>query len=142
MDSKQYNFYFNNEKLDQIDSYLHENGLVILASPSREKEFSIIQSITERSEDISLIKYITSKTFLDSLHIKHIPTKDYYLMDIIKSNVVEFIQPFYDEKLQKEKEGRIYFTQSYYDDSDNLVQKPTEFLEIANTILKNVKLLR
>ncbi len=139
MNGKQFNFYYSPQQLMAIDDYLHKKGFVILDSPSKDKVFPVLTSVSELSETGSYIKYLCRKEFPESLEIDFIPTQNYYLIDPIKSNVIEFIQPFFDEKLQKEKPGRIYFVKNYYNEQDELIEKPAEFIKFAEALMRKVK---
>ncbi len=58
--------------------------------------------------------------------------------DVIKSPLIEFIQPFLDTEKMLMRRGRVYYTKSYYE-SNKLTNKPESFLESANNLFKWIR---
>lgn len=81
--------------------------------------------------------YLARKAELDSLRMKEVPTQGYWVVEEMLSPVIEFSRCVVTDDVIKE--GRLYYTDSDYDRSGNLIVKSPEFREWAKKLLSAVR---
>lgn len=137
MKSSQINFYFTQEDVKILEQFIKENGLVILSQPTKTKEFNIVDSLLWNDTGARADKLITSPELMKQIVLKYIESKNYYIVDVIQSPVIEFFYPKnIDNKMLR---GRIYYVKDSLSEDDKLVPKSNEFIELSSNLMKWVK---
>jgi len=136
MDSKQYNFFPNKEELDKLEKYLQSKGFILLSVPAKELPFQISEQIIQNQKDIWPIRYITQNKFLEKVNTKYIEEQNYYTIDVISSPVIELVLPKNMYQKKESQQSRVYFVTSYFDSNKKWIEKDSEFIALANNILK------
>jgi hypothetical protein len=82
--------------------------------------------------------YLVRKDDLTDLVVKEVSKQNYWKIDSVISPAVEFDRCYHDETMVRR--GRLYFHEGFfYDEADNWVEKPKEFISWANSLLRWIR---
>lgn len=139
MDSRQINFYMMPKDIEEFEIWLKQRvDSVFLALPMYEEELRIIETlaISTKEKDMWLTVFLAPEHLLDKIIVKYVPAQEYYLIDNLKSPVMEFGRCYYDWENKKMRRGRLYYIKGYYDDNKEWKFKDESFLNWADEIFK------
>jgi hypothetical protein len=91
----------------------------------------------ERAGEDWLHLFLVRPEDLDRVVTQHVAVQGYWVVDVLRSPVIEFQRCFFDGK--ELRRGRAYFVDKYYDSSDALIQKPETFRKWAQTVLRAIR---
>lgn len=135
MKSKQINFYILPEEQEWFESQLRQQGefvvirdLSSLSAPELADSTVVHEMGKER-----LRIYLARSSDVSCIVGRPIPAKSAWSIDEIRSPVVEFSRCYFDGRSLLRR-GRLYVVTNYYD-GDCFVEKPTEFLDWAKSLL-------
>ncbi|GAA0894536.1 hypothetical protein GCM10009122_42170 [Fulvivirga kasyanovii] len=138
MKSKQVNFYSTIEELLECEKEL-KKSVVVIGLPIYDKNIIISNSI-----ESALNKYdwpyhyrITKQEFVDDLQLKYVESQNYYLIDSLRSPVIELTVSTVDMGNEIARLGRLFYYQGYYGDNGNWIAKDEKFLKWANDYTKS-----
>jgi len=134
MSSKQLNFFFSNQDLEDLESYIQTKDWLILANFSKNEPI-ILESIFEQTKGW---KFLVPKILLSQIKMLWIEQQNYYMIDVSNSPVVELSMPFFNVQKKILGRGRLYY------DSLGICQnerkkKDALFLENAQNLFKWTK---
>ena len=136
MNSKQINFYIDEQDILELDKYLKQNNYSIIGQPMPKKEIFILHSLSDSEHDGKLLqvkKFIVLNEHIELITLDHIQEQNYYLVNEFYSPVVEFIFSTMG-KNNKKKPGRLYYIKDYGLEETQL--KPEMFIQSAEKIFK------
>ncbi len=137
MKSRQINCYLTLDDIVEIEKYLKEKNLEILATPSRAKNISIINNLNTIDDNfLSLKKHIILNNQKQLVMSHYIENQNYYLIDVTKNPVIEFWQPYFNASQKILRRGRLYYVKEYYDQEGLICEKNPEFLKMADDFFK------
>jgi len=136
--SNQINFFIFPDDLEKIDLFFKENGCLILRNNVTSESSSFGYDILSNREKLFQV-FLTKNEFKNNVTFNYLESKKYYYVYEPSSYVIEFgiggFYPYSDKELHR---SRFYFIHEYYKDGE-LIKKPPEFVEWANTLMKNFK---
>lgn len=136
---KQVSFFMLPSDIDSLEvTFERIEPFIILHSRSNSATPRRLSSINPSigAEDW-LYLYLVRPEDIGRVLLKHVPNQDYWLIDVIRSPVVELQRCFFDGKLLRR--GRAFFTEKYYDSNGILIQKTESFKLWAKSVLKAIK---
>ncbi len=136
--SRQLNFFLSPEDLIEVKKFLKEKGVLLFKRNSEEPTFFNEYDIEKNPENIFQV-CLCKDEYKNKIFHEHLEATNSYYVDILKSNCIEFsiggFYPYSDKELHR---SRFYFICEYYKDGE-LIKKSPEFIEWANTLIKNFK---
>ncbi len=84
-----------------------------------------------------LFTYLVRRVDLDSVLTKHVPTQGYWIIDELRSPVIEITRCYYDGQLLRR--GRFYYNDAYYDDAGQPCGKSPGFSDWAKKVLSKAR---
>lgn len=139
MSSKQINFFMMPEDEKEFESYLKQTKQVsFLAVPMYHQELRVMNSFGSQDPEgksWSTI-YLVLTDDLEKIIINYVPGPSYYLLDELRSPVIQFMRCYYDFSNKKIRRGRLYLNTGYYNQNREWVWKEQEFLDWANNVFK------
>jgi hypothetical protein len=112
--------------------------LIILHSRSNSSCVQRLNSINPNTADEEwLYLFLVRTEDVNEVIMKHVPSQNYWMIDVLHSPVIEFQRCFFDKKILRR--GRAYFVEKYFDSNDLLIQKPEAFRYWANSVLTVIK---
>ncbi|ASF45336.1 hypothetical protein [Methylovulum psychrotolerans] len=131
---KQINFYLLPSDLDALESKLKDACLLIIlhskSSSSSPRELSNL-NLTENNHRW-LFYYFVHPDDIDSLVINFVPKQNHWVIDVLRSPIIEVTSCFYDGKILRR--GRVYYTDKFYGKNDEVVEKTENFKKWAQQI--------
>ncbi len=125
------------EDWDVLERYIHDNELMLFASPSPTEQLRMVSSINPVSKsDFKIHKYfIALKNHEEKIICKFVKNQNYYTIDESNSPVVELLVPFYAKHFERLNRGRFYYTkETYFEKTFTL--KDDSFLNMASGFFK------
>jgi hypothetical protein len=135
--SKQLNFFIAPDEYREVKNFLSEEKVLIF--PSRRDEILLDNSdmIIHRKSILQI--YLTTNHFEKDVHYKYVENRNYYYIDIVKSDVIEFdLGGFYPDSYKDYYSGRLYVIGKYFENR-MAVSKPEEFIAWSNNLFKKFK---
>src|ERR1043165_7618856 len=120
----QLNFFLGPTDQIELETRLRNvDELVILHSRSPTDEPRIVETMNF-SEDGKqwLFFHFVRLSDLSAVQIREVPAQRYWVVDILKSPVVEVNRCYYDGKILRR--GRLYYVDGFYDAQDQWLEKP------------------
>lgn len=133
-------FYMVDGDLEEFEARLkaRDPDLLILVDPMPGPDLRTSDTLGRIPGDFGM-RSLARREDLPLLRSTHVPTRGYYLIDRTFSPVVEFSRCFPDERADRLRPGRLYFTTSYWDESGNLVTFPKDFLAWGDRLLALIR---
>ncbi len=137
MNSKQVNFYALN---DELIEFFQNVDVIIIGLPIFDKQIKTLNSLEEA---ISLnfkwpLQYrLTNREFLDGIVLKFVEKQEYYLIDSLRSPVVDISLCYNNLETNRIRRGRMCFQTGYYKEDGAWQKKEKEFLDWAEQLLKS-----
>lgn len=142
MNSSQINFYLMPEDAIEIDKYLQQNNLILLAQPMPDCNLlsvDSIQALEARNLKIRSVKYIARREDIEKIKLEFVETQNHYIIDVLNSPVIEIWFPAFLNN-EKRKRGRVYYVKTYLDrESKKEILKNHEFLKLAEDTFKWIR---
>ncbi len=136
--SKQLNFFITPDDLKEIDIFLKENACLVLRNNVSSESESFGYDIESNTEKLFQV-FLSKEEFKNNITFNYLESKEYYYVYETSSYVIEFgIGGFYPYSDKEFHRSRLYFIHEYYKDGI-LVKKSPEFVEWANTLMRNFK---
>jgi hypothetical protein len=136
MNSKQLNFFIHPSDQDEIDSFLTKEGVLIIKQPGLNKKLTLNSSIHKNMHEFNKV-YLTKDLFIDTIQQNYITNMNYFLIDDIRSEVVELSRgSLNNESL---KRSRFYYVTGYFGENGRQIQKNLQFINWADLLVKNFK---
>ncbi len=122
------------EDIAEIEQYIRENDMLIIADKMSENKLSVLDSFAVL---YPLTPYIIHKKhFSDIIILKNEIGR--YRIDTMDSKAIEFDEP----KIRADntmKAGRLYFDKQRFDENGKIVLKDADFLEFGEKLIKWTK---
>jgi hypothetical protein len=137
---KQVNFYLIPDEIAQLEEKLRalKEPFVIIHNRSSNSEPRILSNLNFIEDDHRwLFYYLVRKDDYASILMRNVPEQNYWVIDNLRSPVIEFNSCFYDGSILRR--GRLYYIESYYGIDDELVAKPEPFRKWAKSVLSLTK---
>ena len=135
MRSRQINFFIVPEDFPEIRSFLLQNNICAIPQPLPSAAIAYTKELTAPKEKEFDKVFLSNLSFLDNIKVDYIAKQNYYLIDDLRSPVIEFSRGgahFGNPGILDS--GRLYFTTSYYDGSGTLVWKDEKFISWAQKV--------
>ena len=142
MNSSQINFYLMPEDAIEIDKYVRQNDLILLAQPMPDCKLISVDSVqTLEYEDwkIRSVKYIARTEDKEKIKLEFVEPQNHYIIDVLNTPDIEnWIPSFLNN--EKRKRGRVYYVNTYLDkESNKEILKNPEFLKVAEDYFKWIR---
>jgi len=136
---KQVNFYLIPSDILMLESKLREVGpLLVLHSRSDVPRPRVLESLEHMEQGkLWLYFFLVRPENLDEVVMRHVPAQGYWVVDELKSPVIQLNRSFFDGK--NLRRGRIYFIERYFGENREMVHKPDAFRAWAKAILDKAK---
>lgn len=135
--SRQFTFYLTPKDSLGLKVHLRDSlDAVFVADESDRPAPNLIRDLTTQVEKETIV-FLTRHEYLDRLSLDDIKERRVWSIDSLLSPVIEFTNCYFDSKTIGP--GRMYVSTGFYDDSDNWVDKPTDFLEWVDRVFKATK---
>lgn len=136
---RQVNFYMLANDLARFEEWLQSNNEVFfINSRLSTPEIQPLQTLAiSKMGETPLMVYLARKSELSDLVIKVVSNQNYWKIDILRSPAVELMRCYYNENMVRR--GRLYFQTGYYDSDGHWIEKPKEFLDWANSLLRWIR---
>ncbi len=136
MTSKQLNFFMMPDDLVGFENEFSNFGALFIRQPLPSPTLTFKDSIGYSNGEFAKI-FLTTQTFTNKVIIRKIENKKYYLIDDLRSPVIEFSRGVKNEGIVQR--SRLYFTKEYYNENGHLVEKDRRFTTWASSLLKAIK---
>jgi hypothetical protein len=127
---RQITFRMEEDDLARFVSKLENDGVLLLPYRHRGPEIERLMRIGDRREGLV---WLVRPSDADFVRLRHVATQGYWVVDQIRSPVVEFSPG--GASGEGLKPGRLHFNAGYFDDDGNRVDFPTGFVEWADGLL-------
>lgn len=138
---KQVNFFATERDLSNLEQHLRTSApYVAMHSRSETDRPRLLSQLSyEQNGKPWPFFFLVQEELLGDIRMRHVPTQNYWTVDVLTSPVVEF------QKGLRSEAGllpcRLYFTESYFDTSGALVAKPDSFRGWAASVFSASKKL-
>ena len=136
---KQINFFLLPSDLTKLENKLKDTcSLIILhnksdsSTPRKLMNLNLIEN-----NHRWLFYYLVRPDDIGSLVINYVPKQNYWVIDVLRSPVIEVTSCFFDG--QNLRRGRIYYIDKFYGENDEVVEKPENFKKWAQQIFSVTK---
>jgi len=133
MTSSQINFYMMPEDVAELEHYIKEQGLVIVAYSNTENKPLILNSILNLKE--SKVYFILPEN-LHLFKMKYYETQNKYIVQDSYAPFIEYRRPIFLFDENKMRTGRLYFDKEMYNDKKELILKDEKTLKAAENLFK------
>jgi len=133
MNSSQINFFMMPEDVAELEQYIKEQGLVMVADRMPEKKPVILQKL---ATDNFLTTYIANPSNLNKLKIEYSENQKVYYIMPIQSPVIEFQKPVYIPAENRMNKGRLYFAKTKLSEDERIVDTDEITVKAAENIFK------
>ncbi len=135
----QLNFFLKPSDLVAVEARLATAvPLTILHSRSPNEAPQFVRSmVPQGSEQAWLYFYLVHPDAVADVVARHVPNQGYWVIDALRSPVVEFNCCYSDEAIIRR--GRVFYDEKFYDESGILVSKSEEFCKWAKMIFAQIK---
>jgi len=131
---RQINFFMMPEDVAELEQYIKDSGLMIVAETMPTKEPKVLEHLVEPK---NLGSYIFNPKHKDLLTIEFIEKQNKYWINEMRSPVVEFTKSVFNQEEKTLHLGRLYYNKTQLSsDNSATVLKDEEFIQIAENILK------
>lgn len=139
---RQIQLYLLPEDLEALkQSFRQMGGVCFVSQSSFTSEPQILCEETRTESNISarLSCYLVRDTDLNTIRLKHISDKVGWIVDDLRSPVVQLDSGYFDGRILRR--GRIYYETRYYGDDGRRIDKQLDFIKWAESIMKITKKL-
>lgn len=138
MSSKQLNFYAVPEDLYNFETFFKENSAKFIKLPVADSNNLFVDSIISLDDSSEWTKiYLTKDEFKEDIILKFIERQNYFLIDDMRSPVVEFVRPIKQYKSNIVERSRFYYKKRYYSLDGSQLQKDLSFTKWADELISN-----
>jgi len=110
-------------------------GFLIVHSRSKNDQPTIVDSVTINQDGrFWLYYFLVRNDDLDSIIMREVPAQGYWVVDSLRSPVIEFTQSFSDG--QRIRAGRLWYESGYFGEQGEPLQKSQKFLAWADKVFK------
>jgi hypothetical protein len=135
--SKQLNFYATPGELPEFENYFKEKDAVFITLPFASEADFVRRSVSTRASNKESEKiYLTTTAFLPQVKTEFIEKQGYYLIDELRSAVMEFIRPLPNLFTGNIERSRFYYVKSYYGEADEVITKDEAFTGWCEALMK------
>lgn len=139
MKSRQLNFFITPQDHNEIEKFLIEKNIEILAKESLNSDYDNHGMLPKENDKIYQV-FLTRKEFSNDIEIETIEDSDKRYYSILTSPLLEFsMGGFYPYNMNILQRARFYFKGGYYNDEDVYVNKADEFTDWAQDVMKQFK---
>jgi len=139
MKSSQLNFFILPCDLEILEEIFIKHNALFITQPVFDTENVFTDTIRYPLKIMQFDKiYLTTKEFYNNVILEKVEKQQYYLVDEIYSEVVEFSRGGFLYSKDKLERARFYYIYSYYKDN-TIIEKSPEFKKWANEIFRDVK---
>lgn len=139
MKSSQLNFFILPKDLEILEEIFIKYNALFITQPIFDTDKIFTDTIRYPLKDGQFDKiYLTTKEFYNNVIIEKVEKQQYYLVDEILSEVVEFSRGGFLYSKNKLERARFYYIHSYFKDNISIEKSP-EFKKWTNDIFKAVK---
>ena len=142
MGSKQINFYLFPSDLTKVDLLFEELGNVrILGLPMLTQKLRIAKKVgsADFNQKNWVSTYLVMDSQLDQVILEFVEKQNYWLIDDLRSPIIELIRPYFDVEKNLLRRGRLYFKNGYWNENREWVRKNDAFLDWANLLFKRFR---
>jgi hypothetical protein len=137
---RQIQIYLATRDIDLFEEALKQRGVVFVSRSSADGRVQVLQTCKRRvASGVRTSCYLARQKDLKSIRVNHISSKVGWVVDDLRSPVIQFDGGFFDGRTLRQ--GRLFYDTGYYNDSGEWVNKPADFLKWADSILKMAKKL-
>jgi len=133
MNSSQINFFMMPEDVAELEQYIKEQGLVIVADRMPDSKPVILENLVV---DSFLKTYITDTSNLSKLKIDYSDNQKVYYIMPIQSPVIEFRKPVYIPAENRMNKGRLYFAKTKLSEDERIVATDEITVKAAENLFK------
>ncbi len=135
---RQINFYLHPDDFIKLDEKLSsKDELLFLSGIQDQDSFVTINSLIfpeSINDHQQLFVYICRKIDINKVYFRKRPYDDNHVVDINRSNAIEFHMPQIKGKILKR--GRFYFTPGYWNENDAWIEKADDFKKWGDRMLR------
>jgi hypothetical protein len=117
-------------------SHLEPVAILHSRSPSAKPRIAPSLTLVEDGKPW-LFYYLVRESELLDVVTRHIPAQDHWIVDVVKSPVIEFNACYFNNKILRQ--GRIYYVDGFYGADSTWIEKPEAFRLWAAGVLKTTK---
>jgi len=132
MNSSQINFFMMPDDVAELEQYIKEQGLVIVADRMPENKLQVLDSL---KTNYPITPYILKPEDVSNVKIDKTDNNIYYI-DLFSSNVIEFGSPHINNQMNTLRAGRFYYIKTFFDANGELIYKNANFFETAEKLFK------
>lgn len=137
--SKQINYYITEEEIERFDDYLFAVNAKVIGLPLPSeiiKTLPSIKALVTVKPNWPLSFRLVHETMVNEIKIRHVEKQGYYLIDTLRSPILEMSKCYFDIETKSIGRARIYFQSGYYDDNNQWIDKDKDFIAWADDIIK------
>jgi hypothetical protein len=139
MKSKQINFFISPDDWEAINHFFIDHGACFIKQPIHDLKNMLTTDISTKEDGDFNKVFLTKAEYISSIKTRYLETQNYYLVDDLRSNVVEFSRGGFSSVSNDALErARLYFVSQYFED-EITVKKDTSFLSWAESLLLSFK---
>lgn len=136
--SRQINFFSVPDDIGEIATFLKDSNCIILKSKLEDPHDIFDYDIVANTESIFQV-YLVKNDLRENLKFNYTSIKDYYFLELLKSNAIEFsLGGFYPYSNKVLHRSRLFYIYKYHENGA-LVNKDPLFVNWADEILKVLK---
>jgi len=135
--SKQVTFYLLPDDITLFEAELKAmEDVVFIAEPMYENKLLIVDTLLPQKNEWRSVS-LARKDYLDRVYLKHIDTQNYWLIEDLKSEVIEFSRCYLDGNTLRR--GRLYTITGYYNEVSEWKERDPEFIKWVDRIYRKFK---
>lgn len=136
---KQVNFYLLPDDAAKLEAKLRDKEpLIVLHSRSDSSMPRALAHLNfEENGRRWLYFYLVRPEDLNDVVMRHVPAQGYWVVDALRSPVIEFTQCFFDG--HDLRRGRIYYVDNFYGVNGKLIEKTEPFKKWARSVFATTK---
>jgi len=131
MNSSQINFFMMPEDVAELEQYIKEQRLVIVADTMPTPQLLPIDSTNG-----VIFTYILNPSKIGNVKIKYLENHQCYTIDQTFSPVIEFTKSNYNPAENTLRRGRLYYSKGYYNEANQWIANDSETLNNAAKLFK------
>ena len=132
-------FHLHPDDAGGFEGFLRSStNLAVLAQPQPTLEVVEAASLFAIADEPRFERLLVRRSDLVLVRTTHVPAQGYYLVDKLRSPVIEFT-PGINTVSTEAGRGRLWHPTSYFDESGRRIEMPSEFLAWAGKVLSWVR---
>jgi len=131
MKSKQINFYMMPEDVAELDEYIKQQGLVIVAYSNSENHPKILDTIVNLIEPIA---YFILPENSNTIKLDYIESRKNYVVNCFYASCIEYRKTFYAVEENKMRPGKLYFNSMMYNLMEEWIEKDEQTILLAEKL--------